>query len=334
MSQATLREHGGTTSRAIWFRAGAVFVIGVVAAVIIYLSLRDNGSSATPPTAPSTIVSVSDLQTLAQSINHPIFWVGPRNGIQYELTKLSNGTMIVRYLPAGVAAGAAKPYLSVATYPYSGAYAAMQAVGRQQGSTTVKLAGGGLAVVSTSQPENVHAAFPGVDYQAEVFAPKAGSAEALVAGGKLAAFGSLSPTTPTPEAMTEARLSQLATSVKHPIYWLGPAANRTLEVTQASGGQIYVRYLPKGVALGSKQRYTTVATYPYKGAYAAISALAKQNASGTISIRDNGLAVVDSANPNSIHLAFKGVNYQVEVFSPSASAARRFVTTGKVVTVP
>ncbi len=332
MNQATLPSR--TSPRGIWFRAGAVFVLGVVAATIIYLSLRDNGGSSTSTSSSSAAaVSITQMQTLAQQLGHPIFWVGPKAGSTYELTRLSNGNVIVRYLPSASDVGSKSAYLSVATYPFTDAYTALQAVGKKSGTTTVDLPNGGIAVLSTKQPYNIHAAFPGVDYQAEIFDPTQGEAQSLVASGKLTAFGSLTPSTARPTAMNVNALTSLQSAVKHPIYWTGPEAGKTYEVTQSAGGQIYVRYLPKGVAVGSSKGFPTVATYPFRGAYKAILALTKQPGADKIALPNGGIALVDAKDPNSIHLAFRGVNYQIEVYNPSAAAARKAVTSGQIVAV-
>ena len=66
-----------------------------------------------------------------------------------ELTQLANGTIYVRYLPKGVTIGSDTPQLTVATYPFPGAYEALQAVAKQKGSTPINVSQGGIAVVRT-----------------------------------------------------------------------------------------------------------------------------------------------------------------------------------------
>ena len=56
----------------------------------------------------------------------------------------------------------------VGTYPYPGALAALKAVPKAK---TVNLAGGGVLVSTTADPRSVHLAYPGVDYQIEVYDP-------------------------------------------------------------------------------------------------------------------------------------------------------------------
>src|SRR3954453_18218165 len=109
------------------FRAGAVIVAAVAVGLILWLSLR--GGSGSPSTRPDArAASVAQLRALAGSVGHPIFWVGPRAGHTYELVQLQNGTINLRYLPAGVDVGTSDPYLSVATYPFRNAYAALKGI--------------------------------------------------------------------------------------------------------------------------------------------------------------------------------------------------------------
>ena len=93
---------------------------------------------------------------------------------------------------------------------------------------------------------------------------------------------------------------------------------------------MFIRYLPSGVAPGAKRPYLTVATYPFPGAFAAVRRTAAKNPTGTIRLSGGGLAVVDAGYPKSIHVAYPGVPYQVEVFDPSPARARAIVSSGKV----
>ena len=316
------------------FRIAAVVVLVVVAGVVVWLALRGNsGSSTSHPSSNVSAVTEAQLNTLATSLGHPIFWVGPRAGMTYELTQSSNGNIAIRYLPSGVKVGSGNGYLTVATYPFSGAYAALQVVSRQGGSTPVKLPKGGLAVVSSKSPDNVHAAFPYVDFQGEVFDPAAGQAESLVAGGKLTTIGNLDAgSAPHPVAASVAKLKALSASLNQPVYWAGAKAGTTYELTQSTSG-IFVRYLPSGAKIGSSTPFLTVATYPFQGAFAALQALSKQKGAHIVKLKGGGIALVDSSDPKSIHVAFPSVNFQIEVFDPTPSVTRKLVTSGHIVTV-
>jgi hypothetical protein len=237
--------------------------------------------------------------------------------------------------------------LTVATYPFAGAFRAIRKAAAAKGAVSAKLAHGGLAVLDLGYPQSVHLAYPGVDYQVEVYDPKPARAMQLVAGGQLASFGSLAPATsattaagPTaigagsgPRAASLADLESLASELRHPIYWAGPKRGYTYELTQTSTGKVFIRYLPSGVKVGDpKASYLTVATYPFPNAYRALEAVAK--GSDEIKLARGGIGVIDSAYPKSVHVAYPGVKFQIEVFDPSPSASRKLVASGVIAPVP
>jgi len=287
--------------------------------------LRDTGSGN------AKAVSAADLQKLATSVGHPVFWLGQVDGDTNELTSKSNGSIIIRYLPPGVAVGAQGQYWSVATYPFPGAYAGIQRALKAGGATQIKLAHGGLAEYLNTNPNNVHAAYPGYAYQVEVFAP-GGQAVALVQQGKLTSFGGPKggAIAPKPKAASPAALKSLAGSLGHPIYWVGPKHGYTYELTQTDDGKVYVRYLPPGVAVGAKDAYLSVGTYPYANAFAETKGLLSQPGNEKVAVPGGGVAVYGKSYPQSIHLAYPGSNLQVEVFDPSAAAVRRIVSSGEL----
>jgi hypothetical protein len=336
MTERTIPKRPSTAqARTRRFRAGAVIAVALAVGLILWLALRDTGGSSTSSNV--STVSVDQLRTLATSVAHPVFWVGPKAGYTYELTRTSNGSIFVRYLPPGEKVGAKTPYLTVATYPFPGAFEAIQTVSKQKGVTPITVAHNGVAEVSTKDPTSVHVAYPGIDYQIEVFDPTAGAATALVAAGRLAAFGSLkggsTATSAKATAASPAELKSLATSLGHPVYWAGSKKGYTYELTRSSSDQVYIRYLPPGVQVGTKTPYLTVATYPFQGAFSAIQSLAKAKNAVTLKLAGGGRAVIDTGHPKSIHLAYPGSNVQVEVFDPSPAKARRVVESGQVSTI-
>jgi hypothetical protein len=122
-------------------------------------------------------------------------------------------------------------------------------------------------------------------------------------------------------------LRRLARAVgQQPIYWVGPRKG-LLELTRTKSGTVYVRYLPRHGTVGTKKSsYLIIATYAYPHALEAL-----ENADGRkIALRGGGLAVVDTKQPRSVHLAFPGGNVQVEVFDPSPSHALSVAQSGAV----
>jgi hypothetical protein len=165
--------------------AAALAVAAVLVAALVAAHRKPPTSPSTAPIGP-VVLSASGLRRLASTVGQPIYWAGPRRGSLYELTRTADNRSIVRYVPPGVVAGSnAGRYLSVATYPFIGAFRALQEVADGQGSA---LPDGGLAVVNPRYPSAVHLAFPLVEYQVEVYDPSPARVRAIAASGHVRAI--------------------------------------------------------------------------------------------------------------------------------------------------
>jgi hypothetical protein len=138
-----------------------------------------------------------------------------------------------------------------------------------------------------------------------------------------------SSTTPTATgtALTGDELKDFAGSLNQPVYWAGPNRADRYEVTQTPDGRVYVRYLPAGAEVGAQGSYLTVATYPHQNAFAATRAVARNAI--PVDVRA-GVAFYTAENPGNVYLAFPGLRYQIEVFHPRPSLARRLVAQGRI----
>ena len=317
------------------FRVGALLAIAVALAFVYWLTVGKSRS--TRPAASSTDgtpvpVSVTGLHTLAEAVPGMIYWLGPMDGVTYELTHTSSGRVFVRYLPAGVPIGANKPYLTVATYPFANAYAATLRASRQPGAVLVPAERDAVAFYERAHPQSVFFSEQGADYQVEVFDPSGATARAIVSSGRVQPV--VEKTAGGVSAVSAAGLRSLAVGLGHPLYWLGDRPGTRLELTQTATGKVFVRYLPKSVSIGAPQPYLTVGTYPFPNALAALRRVARTTGGETFALAGGGLAVVDAEYPKSIHIAYPGSPYQVEVFDPSPAEARALVTGGEVRALP
>lgn len=335
-------QHTAATGRqlpAAAIRLGAVFVVAAVAGIAAWLLLvRSSTTTVSPPApakvgAPATAISQQGLQTLAAALDHPIYWAGSKPNRTYELTQTPDGRIYIRYLPAGIAVGSPNTYLTIGTYPVSGAYAATRRIAVQAGSVRIPVGDGGIAFYRQSLPTNVYVAFPGSNYQVEVFDPIAADAHKLVSSGGIRKVATRAGAAKVPKtaaaATSPAALTKLSSRLHRPLYWAGARPGTTYELTQTPDGRVYVRYLPRGVEAGAARPYLTVATYPLPGAYATTRAAAKQ--AGTVRIPlKGGIAFYSKTRPTSVYVAFPGVNEQIEVFDPSPAVARKTVAEGKI----
>jgi hypothetical protein len=122
-------------------------------------------------------------------------------------------------------------------------------------------------------------------------------------------------------------LRTLAARVGQPIYWAGPRRNFLYELTRTPTGNVLIRYLPPGAAVGTRRPELTIATYPYEHA---LQALKNIVGGQRRSLPGGGLALVDLKSPKSVHVAFPKVAYQVEVFDRSPARAQSVAFSGRV----
>jgi hypothetical protein len=154
---------------------------------------------------------------------------------------------------------------------------------------------------------------------------------AIRGGGSSKSTTSIGATAASPD-----RLRALAKDVGHPIYWAGPAENMTYELTKTSSGRIFVRYLPKGVPVGtSRSGYTIVGTYPVDNAYDVLNELARKSGESSFPAPRGGFAVFGKTTSTNIYLAYPDEkNVQIEVYDPSPKQARSLIDSGRIAPVP
>ena len=129
--------------------------------------------------------TAGQLRALADSLRpDPVYWAGWRQGMKYEVTRTADGTVYVRYLPSGVAAGDPRTgLLTVATYPRPNALADVRAAAEREGAVTFAVPSGGRAVYDRASPSNVHLAYPGAGRQIEVYGSEGDDVASLVKDG-------------------------------------------------------------------------------------------------------------------------------------------------------
>ena len=160
------------------------------------------------------IRTIAELRAAAAASSSPIYWAGARADTRLEVSETSSGTVFIRYLPAGSGAGELEPHLTVATYARPNGYAEVQAAAKNEGSRSIELDGGGLAVYDAKAPTNLHLAFPGEAYQVEVFSPEDDLALRLVTNGKIQPVPARSQSGDTARAAATASSRELTPSAR------------------------------------------------------------------------------------------------------------------------
>ncbi|MGD0166178.1 MAG: hypothetical protein ABSC51_02655 [Gaiellaceae bacterium] len=322
-AERSLRSKVSENKRSL-IRLAVVLALALIAGLVAWLVVGGGGNSSKSSSSTTAVVSEQGLQTLVTALNEPVFWVGPAQGVRYAVEQSSGGQVYVRYL-----SGKMKPdtttTLTVGTYPMANAYATTVALGKKSGWKRLATGTGGVAAFTSSAfPRNVYFAQPGLGYQIEVYDPTLGRAAALVQAGRV-----LPVTQGERLGLTLAELKAKVATLGTTVYWTGPKPGVTYEYTRSPGGNIYLRYLSRGVAVGTSDTYPTVGTYPMSKATATTRAAAGR--AGDVRVKLAGAeAFYSKSKPTSVYVAFAGSDYQIEVYDPVSARALAAVKSGQV----
>jgi hypothetical protein len=315
--------------------ASVVAVAVAVGAAVWVLGRRDtHHQGGQQPGSDTAALGARGLEALASSLGRTFYWVGPRRRVAYEFTDTADRRVYVRYLPSGVAAGSPNPYLTVASYPLSGAYAVTRAASTRPGTVRFAVGGNGVAFYARSKPTNAYVAFPGTDVQIEVYNPGGSlrefASEVRPVYGRAAVQATVLRSHPVRASASSLRA--LGSERGKPVFWLGRQPGRTMELSTSPDGRVFLRYLPAGVAPGAQTPYLTVATYPLANAIAVTRAAVAKSGTVLIPLPGGAVAFYAQSRSTNVYLAFPGADEQVELFDPSATVAHALAA--KVAPVP
>jgi hypothetical protein len=169
-----------------------VIAVALVGAFLIWLLfIRGGDDESNAPNSPQKtvkVVSADGLLGAIAGVGYPVYWVGPKPGVQYEVTRIADGRTYVRYLPTGTKAGTSEPFLTVGSYFIRDAYGVTDRQARLSGGS-FRLPRGGIALPNGPNPRSVYVAYPGIDVQIELYDPAAGSALQFVKSHALTPIG-------------------------------------------------------------------------------------------------------------------------------------------------
>ena len=184
---------GGARSGGL--RVSAVVAVVLAVGLLVWLLVQggDSGSSTTTTEESAAaktvkVVPESELLEAMKGVGYPVYWAGPRLGVEYEVQRVP-GRAYVRYLPKGEKPETEKPFLTVGSYEEPEALASIRELGQKAGAILVKIPNGGSAYAEGPQATSAYMAFPGVDVQIEVYDPEAGKALSLIRSGAIVPVG-------------------------------------------------------------------------------------------------------------------------------------------------
>ncbi|HET7454707.1 MAG TPA: hypothetical protein VFJ76_04230 [Solirubrobacterales bacterium] len=176
--------------------AAAAVLLAVVLVVWLIASSGGDSSSSSAPAAGAqsagktvSVVPESGLLGAMEGVGYPVYWAGPRAGVEYEVSRLDEGRTYVRYLPQGEEVESKKPFLTVGSYDEQDALANLRKLAQTPGAILVDISGNGSAYAESPKATSAYMAFPGVDVQVEVYDPQGGEALELIRSGAIIPIG-------------------------------------------------------------------------------------------------------------------------------------------------
>ena len=170
-------------SRRLFIRLSALTIAALVIGYGI-AHFQDHATISSQNLALSTTGQValteSQLITAVRDAKVTIYWVGPQGDTRYLLTIDKTGSGIIRYIPiSGAVSSTTTATRTVATYNANGAYAKSVSVSTKVGNSTFQNADKSLVFYKNSDTNDIFMAFPGKNFQVEIFDPVAGQALSL-----------------------------------------------------------------------------------------------------------------------------------------------------------
>ncbi len=142
--------------------------------------------------------------------------------------------------------------------------------------------------------------------------------------------GTVSANSAGQTALTEAQLKVEVGKIGGSIFWAGAMTGAKYAFNHNAPGQDFIRYLPNGQGLADiEQNYRIIATYKEVGAHDTLLAASKVKTDLSVSLinPDGSVIYYAKTTPTHVYLAFKGVDYQIEIFDPKLGAALKLATT-------
>jgi hypothetical protein len=137
-----------------------------------------------------------------------------------------------------------------------------------------------------------------------------------------------------PRTLSADALGEELSGKNPPVYWAGEQPGAEVELSRPAEDRTYVRYLTGDAKAGDERPdFLTVGTYLLADPVKALKRQAHE--SGGVLGTAPGKATVyfNRDEPQSVYLAYPGVDVEIEVFDPSFSRALQLVNSGQIVPV-
>ena len=123
-------------------------------------------------TSGGVCLSESELKKVVADNKITAYWTGPLKNATYSLNNTTPGQVFIRYVPNGMECGNTEAkFRVIATYTETDAFTSTQQAGSQAEGVSLSNPDGSVVYFSKIAPNNVYLAYPGIDYQIEIYDP-------------------------------------------------------------------------------------------------------------------------------------------------------------------
>ena len=132
--------------------------------------------------------------------------------------------------------------------------------------------------------------------------------------------------------LSEKELRALVSANKIAAYWTGPVKDATYSINTTTPGQVFVRYILKGMDCGSTEsNFRVIATYAEADAFNSTQQAGNQAEGVSLANPDGSVVYFNKNAPKNVYIAYPGIDYQIEIYDPDPKTAVTLATTSNQV---
>lgn len=147
----------------------ALLVLGLTQQISPTLSDR---TTLAAQTSGGVCLTESELKSIISENDIQAYWTGPIKDATYSLNSSAAGQVFIRYVPKGQECDDVRPnFRVIATYEESDAFATTESAGTTADGVSLLNADGSIVYFNKNVPTNIYVAYPGIDYQIEIYDP-------------------------------------------------------------------------------------------------------------------------------------------------------------------
>ncbi len=147
----------------------ALVVLGLTQQISPTLSDR---TTLAAQTSGGVCLTESELKSIVKENNIQAYWAGPIKNATYTLNSSTAGQVFVRYVPEGEKCDDVRPnFRVIATYEEADAFATTESAGTTADGVSLLNTDGSIVYFNKNVPTNIYVAYPGINYQIEIYDP-------------------------------------------------------------------------------------------------------------------------------------------------------------------